>query len=713
MGQPPVWYRTDLHQNPDEVVDDIEGDDEVSFAKLAAAAAAARADSDQNKEKSILDEDFYDEDSEGDEPTLAQPEKAPQRKRVPPRTPYALHNVVPVALSSQSQVKTLLSIASFRKYQKLESFIYTPDTCLRIFFSWYLHHQGFIFSPAYLANLPRLVLFFLEFLVRTKAVYESERTLKAAVEVTKRAVVEVPAAGRICRILPDRMGVGCMLHWGRRWVDEEMAFGFGKQKDMDAEEAKQQALKRFEEELKNENVQVVSAEAISPVEDLDGDENAGITIQVLSPTSGKISNLEERPSAFVEEVNEDRPPTEKTDDGNTTQKQKAEEEIISAVQQPMAIPTTPESSTEFAPSPPDTSMTDEQPLPNPESEMNQSIPSHWDTDPTPSQDKTKLDAWTPKVGQPLMDMFGMTVLPIKYNPGVAERSMRRVKEVVSAGGRSKEAGMERRWRGLQGVLVEKLARVVLEPWLDWDDGGVAAAYRKPRMQVPQEEKQNSVHGGQYPLDAEERKSVVEEHSHDPEKDVITILVEPRVAEQVSIGMGLAGTWIQMVKVQDYWKHAGLSVPAKSGEQGHSRGRGRGRARGRGGATSGSHNDPIHSVDPDAAISIETANQDVNDGLQQRLAESKNEVAEPKRGPSSPDNETTSMQGAQRGGRGRGRGRGGYFRQHQGGTEKEFVFWYVEDIFMAIPSFWMAGKEEEPIKMPEGEDDDDLLSDLED
>jgi hypothetical protein len=63
--------------------------------------------------------------------------------------------------------------------------------------------------------------------VRTKAVYESERALKAAVEVTKKAIIEVPAAGRICRLLPDKMGVGCMLHWGRRWVDEDQPFGFG------------------------------------------------------------------------------------------------------------------------------------------------------------------------------------------------------------------------------------------------------------------------------------------------------------------------------------------------------------------------------------------------------------------------------------------------------------------------------------------------------
>ena len=715
LGQPPVWYRTDLDQNPDDVVDDIDGDDEVTLEKVA--ASLNRTDSDQKKEKSIFDDDFYDDDSEGDEPTQIQPtssnveEKPPQRKRVPPRTPYALHNVVPIALSSQSQVKTLLSIASLHKYQKLESFIYTPDTSLRIFLSWYLHYQGFIFSPGYLANLPRLVLFFLEFLMRTKAMYESERALKAAVEVTKKAITEVPAAAKMCKLLPDKMGVGCMLHWGKSWVDEDQPFRFGEHKD--AEEAKREALKTFEEELKTENVQVVSAEGISPVEefkrfdaeiDLEGASEAGISIQVLSPTSAGFPNVEEVSTAFIEEVNEEPLRVEKTDGRITAQTQKVEELISveegSSSQRTAILTHIPKSS--FKPTTSTHSTTGEQTPLDPE--MNQSIPSSWDTDPTPSQDKSKLDAWAPKVGQPLMDMLGMTVLPIRYKPGVAERSMRRVREVILVGGRSKEAGMERRWKGVQEDLLGKLARVILEPWLDWDDGGIAVAYRKPRVQLPQEEKTNSVEGEQLPQDTEEQNSGVQKHSHDAEKDVITILVDPRVAEQISIGMGLAGTWIQMVKVQDYWKQAGLAVPEKiareaQGSSGHSRGRGRGR--GRGGATSG-NNDPIQEVDPSA--SVETANQEASDGLPQTV--SKDEVVEPERGSSSPVNGTTSTKGRHRG----GRGRGGYYHRHQ--AEKEFMFWYVEDIFMAVPSFWMAGKEEEPLVMPEGEDEVDLY-DLED
>lgn len=717
-----MWYRTDLQQNPDDVVDEIEGDDEGSFEKLATSRVE-----DEKKEKTIFDDDFFDENSESDEPIQTQPTsnveetpedaRPPPRKRIPPRTPYALHNIVPVALSSASQVKTLLSIASLRKYQKLETFIYSPDTSLRIFFSWYLHHQGFIFSPAYLANLPRLLLFFLEFLLKTKALYESDRALRAAIELTKKAITEVPAAGRMCKLLPDKMGVGCTRLWGRRWV-EDLPFGFEAHQDQTTEE---EAVKRFEEELKKENVQVVSAEGILPpvkdfkespnlpsAENLDDpgdDSNAEITIQILSPTSPGFSHFGETPTVFIGEVNKENQIVEKTDVSNASQSKNVEEgtaEEISASQGTEILARPPESTTEPALG---TQMPDEQRSLHTESETNQSIPSRWDAAPddlTSSEEKSRLEVWIPKVGQPLMDLFGMTVLPLKYSFGVAERSMRRVREVVPIGGKSKEAVMERKWRGVQEELLRRLARVVLEPWLDWDDGGIAEAYRKPRVQRPQEETAESI---------DRPNPGVTAHLHNPEKDVIVILVEPRVAEQISIGMGLAGTWVQMTRIPYSRQEADSGTVdecEKSGfESSRDKTRARGRERGRGAGARASNVKDGH----ESPAIIETADQDPNHSLQERQTVSQ---VEAKDGSSGIANEVPSTQSGPRDarGRGRGHGRGGYHHRHQAG--EEFVFWYVEDIFTAVPSFWMAGKEEEPIVMPEGEEDVLVdLSDLED
>jgi len=46
--------------------------------------------------------------------------------------------------------------------------------------------------------------------------------------------------------------------------------------------------------------------------------------------------------------------------------------------------------------------------------------------------------------------------------------------------------------------------------------------------------------------------------------------------------------------------------------------------------------------------------------------------------------------------------------------RNLCFWYVEDVLLAVPSFWMAGKEDDPITMPSSSDEElDELSDLED
>ena len=61
----------------------------------------------------------------------------------------------------------------------------------------------------------------------------------------------------------------------------------------------------------------------------------------------------------------------------------------------------------------------------------------------------------------------------------------------------------------------------------------------------------------------------EKSTHDPLKDEITILVGPSVTNSLYVGMGMAGTWVQM-------------VPLRSDNFGSGRGRGRG---GRGGGYS--------------------------------------------------------------------------------------------------------------------------------
>ena len=81
--------------------------------------------------------------------------------------------------------------------------------------------------------------------------------------------------------------------------------------------------------------------------------------------------------------------------------------------------------------------------------------------------------------------------------------------------------------------------------------GVPFDYRVPEVQVP---------GGS--------ESDAKRYAHDALQDDITLLLEPRVAELVCVGVGIAGTWVQLVPVREEFGFG-------AGNGGKSRGRGTG------------------------------------------------------------------------------------------------------------------------------------------
>lgn len=712
-----MWYRTDLQQNPDDAVEDEEDEDEEELAKPPQAASASsqapqnQASSAENtSDDRFFDDEIIEEDSDErgdthpstniqDQGESRQPQK---RKRIPVRTPYALHDIDPLPLSSEYEVRALLDLASLRKHQKLLNFLSSPDTVLRIFFSWYLYHQGFVYSPSYLANLPRLVQFFLEFVLKTNALPESERALRRAVEIVKTAVTEVPAAGRLCRLLPDKMGSGCVALWGKVWVEEEAALSELFEENKNESERKEDAVRKFEEELRKENVQVVSADNVVPpahkevhksvVEQAEKEaENAMTDITIAIKLEGGPS-----PTARIEElIKEDR-----LEDGTDILKIQNDQGTLVGEDHPNYLLPTSEVEPTFRVSTPATCTTGTDPT---LAMDEQSIPWHWDTtsdvrtEPTPAEIKQALlSAWAPslKSTQPLMALLGMTVLPLKFEPGVAERSMRKVRMIIRAGEKAQE---ERRWKGVQEELVQKLARIVLEPWLDWDDGGLAGQYKRPSVQVRPNEKTSSENEvvtkkAKEEIDKQPEEDMVGvnrygKRNHDATKDMITVLVEPRVAEQLSVGMGLAGTWVQIVRIAGS-KGGGGNSGRGDDERADRRGRGRGRG---GWCVRGKMDVPKTSADiesikkPPHVTIVEPEENEVDQKAEEEPAsDGKRKMVN--------EDADAPPQGS------RGRGRGGYY--HHSGTEKEYTFWYVEDIHMTIPSFWMAGEEEEPLKLPD-------------
>lgn len=66
------------------------------------------------------------------------------RKRVPPRTPYALFNKEPTPVSSDAEVRALLARAALEKETKLLAFLNDPEKSIKVFLSSYMRKEGLI-----------------------------------------------------------------------------------------------------------------------------------------------------------------------------------------------------------------------------------------------------------------------------------------------------------------------------------------------------------------------------------------------------------------------------------------------------------------------------------------------------------------------------------------------------------------------------------------
>ncbi|ESK94087.1 hypothetical protein Moror_12832 [Moniliophthora roreri MCA 2997] len=186
----------------------------------------------------------------------------------------------------------------------------------------------------------------------------------------------------------------------------------------------------------------------------------------------------------------------------------------------------------------------------------------------------------------LFPFLGPTTLPMTHQTGIVEWSVKKVMKVtppVAPGGpiRKSKALSEGDIYGdaeaIESELVRKLARVELVSWLGWEDdtmdpeGVVPRIIERSTGAVVIQDK--VVFEG----DAKARVGVDATSVYNPSSglaayqpvsDTITILVEPHVVEHLRIGMGLGGTWVQLLRRGDLVEDGVpvLKKKAKSGDR---------------------------------------------------------------------------------------------------------------------------------------------------
>ncbi|KAF9266113.1 hypothetical protein L218DRAFT_858704 [Marasmius fiardii PR-910] len=131
-----------------------------------------------------------------------------------------------------------------------------------------------------------------------------------------------------------------------------------------------------------------------------------------------------------------------------------------------------------------------------------------------------------------------------HQTGIVESGVRRVKSITAPGvPQQKPTGYMLRDNAygdplaVEAELAGRFYKVELEPWLGWED-----ASQEPDGVIP------------HILEASKGKVVYSSTSglkpFKPTTDTISVLVLPSVGEQLRVGMGLGGTWVQLLRCGD-------------------------------------------------------------------------------------------------------------------------------------------------------------------
>ncbi|KAG6875987.1 hypothetical protein C0992_001542 [Termitomyces sp. T32_za158] len=479
LSNTPVWTRTDKPQIEDE---SEPSDDEAEFAK------------DQ-----VLEAHF----------NRGGP-KRPPPPRARARPPYALYGMEPIPVGSDQEVKALLANENARREEQMIDFLNDPELKIKIFLSSYMRKQGLIWTDRNLINIPRLVEFFIRFLIRNRVFPEPDfdRELRRSLTVIELAEKELILTSKIAKQVPDEFSKACFECFGRKsegykpldpiveadkpWPPEEETAEASLTKDESSESAEPDA-KRLKLDCEADG----SKAAVDKFED----ELKAANVEVIKVDDSALMKEAEQLQIIRDNVNPDI---------NT-------------------VPTWAKS-------------------------------EGWglNSDDVDSWETTALD-WGPVVNFSLMPFLGPTAFPITHTSGVVECSVRRVK---SYSGPPAPATLpksalttEEDPDAVEIELERHFAKVVLSPWAGWDN----YSDEMPHMARPRilETSAGPIHGvvgtaGQVePIAGAAVTPEEGPRPHDPFNDDITLLVQPALLPVLNPGMGLGGTWVQIARAQDF------------------------------------------------------------------------------------------------------------------------------------------------------------------
>ncbi|KZT05598.1 uncharacterized protein LAESUDRAFT_681115 [Laetiporus sulphureus 93-53] len=383
----------------------------------------------------------------------------------------------------------------------MDNFLNDTEKNIKIFFSSHFRDKGLIWSEQRVREGPILIGFFLGFLLRNRVFPEpeQEKGLRRALQVIQLARKELPATFIIGKALPDSLGVGCEKLFGSMAEIACINIDFGDNTQADVTEDQED-----EGEPETKRRKVEEKEEDRALKEAIGEVDAEVITPEVIESLGKA-------------VQQEREAADADSDGTGA----------------LAW-------------------------------GNASADSGWGTGGWGAGNASSEppDPWAQPGStweiiiepNPIMAFLGPTIFPLTHTTGVAERSTRRILSLIPVQAASPAPGKAARKKAKQRAggmsdaekveeeLCARLVRATLAPWGDWERHTGSDIMRPSVL---------SRSRGPFITEADQSEDKMDSENgakpHDPFKDEITVLFEPAVAEKLIIGMGLAGTWVQLAR----------------------------------------------------------------------------------------------------------------------------------------------------------------------
>ncbi|PBK67101.1 hypothetical protein ARMSODRAFT_1086478 [Armillaria solidipes] len=227
----PVWHKTDPNkpsQDDEEDDDDLSDDEGMPRVK----------DVEMSQSASV-------------------PKKKPR-----PRPPYENYGQEPHQVENDEQIQELLAASKDAKNDKLLDFFENPAKSITMFLSYYMINQGFHFEDYKLINFPRVLGFFVKYLIVNNVWPECKASLDRSQSIIDLASQELICTSKISKALPDVLNYAFRDYWN---INPDVFYGDPVPNDDEKPDAKRpkvdpEAAAEFEQSLKDANLDLIKPE---------------------------------------------------------------------------------------------------------------------------------------------------------------------------------------------------------------------------------------------------------------------------------------------------------------------------------------------------------------------------------------------------------------------------------------------------------------------